>query len=94
MVSKITEYRNRDVFEFSNERCRFVYKSSQVAEKDPLAGKSHAGKYCTGFKDVGYSDVEPRYGKTQAEAVAQFASLKKGVDYYRQQITSLKNEFR
>lgn len=65
LVSKIDEYKSKDVFEFTNERCRFVYKSSTVAANDPMAGKSQAGKYCTGFKNVGYSNVEPRYGAAQ-----------------------------
>ena len=38
IVSKIPEYMNKDVFEFSNERCRFVYKSSTVAAADPIGG--------------------------------------------------------
>jgi len=66
LVLKIDEYKNKDVFELSNERCKFVYKSSTVADKNPLGGKSQAGKYCTGFKDVGYSDITQRYGSGQA----------------------------
>lgn len=94
LVSKIEEYKNKDVFEFTNKRCRFVYKSSTVAAKNPLAGKSQAGKYCTGFRDVEYSDVTPRYGAKQQSAIKQFASLKKCVDDYKNKITTVKNEFR
>jgi hypothetical protein len=98
LVSKIRidgkDYNLKDKFQFTNDRCKTLFPDATLAANDPNAGISSTGPYCTGFRNVGYSDVKPRYGDKYPEAVKQFKSLFECVKDYRIKIDKVKKEFR